>query len=254
MTVEPDIPAAETPGRFPRTPWSLVRRVASPRPEEARRALEEVCAKYWFPIYTFLRRSGRPPADAEDLTQSFFHVLVAENTLASASEQRGKLRSFLLGVLKRLLADQARAATRHKRGGGARPIALHEAEAEERYRRHLADPAPTPEAAYDQAWAASVLAGAEQRLRAACAEGGDLELFEHLREFLPLGDNATPYRAVAARIGVPEESVRLQVHRLRKRFGRLVEEEIRDTLEDPAGLAREREHLLQALGERARRA
>ncbi len=59
---------------FATTHWSLV---IAARPGEAsetraRRALEELCRAYWYPLYAFVRYRGYSSDDAQDLTQAFF--------------------------------------------------------------------------------------------------------------------------------------------------------------------------------------
>ena len=44
-------------GPFPATRWTLVADVRSGG-ESARRALEELCAVYWYPVYVYARRGG----------------------------------------------------------------------------------------------------------------------------------------------------------------------------------------------------
>jgi RNA polymerase sigma-70 factor (ECF subfamily) len=59
---------------FPTTRWTRVAELQAGSPEEAGRALEQLCGSYWYPVYAFLRRSGRNQEDAADLTQNFFFL------------------------------------------------------------------------------------------------------------------------------------------------------------------------------------
>ena len=63
-----------------------------------------------------------------------------------------------------------------------------------------------------------MLHAAETRLREDYQKADNLEVFEQLREFLPLGDNATPYAEAAKRLSIKEATLRLQIHRMRKRY------------------------------------
>src|SRR5437764_13767932 len=56
---------------FVTTRWTVVLTAQGSSPA-AHDALEQLCRSYWRPIYAFLRREGRSPEDAQDLTQSFF--------------------------------------------------------------------------------------------------------------------------------------------------------------------------------------
>ena len=57
---------------FATTHWSVVEQSALTDLPEATDALARLCEMYWPPIYSFVRRRGYAPADAQDLTQSFF--------------------------------------------------------------------------------------------------------------------------------------------------------------------------------------
>ena len=80
--------------------------------ESARKALAAFCEAYWPPLYTFLRRRGYSPADAQDIVQGFFEHLFQHNTLSRADQEKGRLRTFLLGSLQNFSAEGARAHAR----------------------------------------------------------------------------------------------------------------------------------------------
>ena len=232
---------------FPSTHWSQVKVLQQGDDIEAGRAFEDLCQRYWYPIYAFLRRSGHTPADAEDLTQGFFHRLIAERALHTADPAHGRLRSYLLGVLKRLLSDQNRHDMAVKRGGGESLVSFDHTDAEEIYRLEPPD-LNSPDRQFDRAWAVRLLANATNRLREDFVQGDNIEAFDHLIEFLPLGENATPYREVAMRMGVEEHVVRLQVHRMRQRYRKLIELEVGQTVRDAGQIIEELAHLMTALG------
>src|SRR6185295_11703533 len=102
---------------FATTQWSVVLRAAQPDDSAARSALELLCRRYWFPLYAFARRRVSEVHEAQDLTQEFFLRLLQKNSLASASPERGRFRSFLLVSLKNFLANEWDRTTAQKRGG-----------------------------------------------------------------------------------------------------------------------------------------
>ena len=57
---------------FATTHWSVVAQSALTNAPQAENALAKLCKTYWAPIYSFIRRRGYSPADAQDLTQSLF--------------------------------------------------------------------------------------------------------------------------------------------------------------------------------------
>lgn len=232
---------------FPATRWTLVCRVQRGSEADAARAMEELCRQYWYPIYAFARRSGFSPHDAEDLTQVFFQRLITSETIHAAQQEKGRLRSFMLALLKRVIANHVRDAHRQKRGSGTATISMDEMDAEQRYAHEPAD-VRDPDAMFDRAWAEGVLDSAEQKLRDDFARADNLASFTQLREFLPLGDNATPYAAVAQKLAIAEGTLRLQIHRMRKRFGALIEEEIAQTVDDACEVKAELDHLMTVIG------
>ncbi len=71
--------------------------------------------------------------------------------------------------------------------------------------------------------------------------------FEALRGHLTGEAPAASYRDLGARLGMTEDAVKVTLHRLRRRFGDLLREEIRDTVRDRADVDDEIRHLLGVL-------
>src|SRR6266496_4092410 len=92
--------------QFPPTLWSVVLLAGKDSSERAREALATLCRAYWFPLYAFIRRQGKSPQDAEDLTQGFLLHLMERETLSRVKREKGKFRSFLLASLQYYLADE----------------------------------------------------------------------------------------------------------------------------------------------------
>src|SRR5713101_9889853 len=92
---------------FNTTHWSVVLTAQGESPA-AQEALEKLCRTYWRPIYSFVRRQGIGPEEAEDITQGFFAQLLERRSLTAVRKEKGRLRSYLLGALKNFLADEQR--------------------------------------------------------------------------------------------------------------------------------------------------
>ncbi len=73
---------------FSTTSWSVVLTAGQNDLAGAAAALEQICRKYWYPIYAFLRRRGADRQDAEDLTQGFFAHLLEMETLAKVDRKK----------------------------------------------------------------------------------------------------------------------------------------------------------------------
>src|SRR5215831_15971781 len=131
-------PASTTPppdsqAPFVTTHWSVVLSARAKDESRSAAALETLCRTYWYPLYAFLRRQGRAPHDAQDLTQGFFARLLEKDYLQAAAREKGKFRSFLLVALKRFLANEWERQHAQKRGGFAPIISINQEEAESRF-------------------------------------------------------------------------------------------------------------------------
>ncbi|MEZ5299309.1 MAG: hypothetical protein R3F11_01360 [Verrucomicrobiales bacterium] len=114
-----DADASRAGSPFPNTRWTLIEEVRGGG-AVGERALAELCAIYWYPVYAYARRGGPALPDAEDIAQGFFAHLLARGDLPKARRAaRGRLRSFLLAALKHYIIDLHRKQSAQKRGGGA---------------------------------------------------------------------------------------------------------------------------------------
>lgn len=232
-------------GRFLTTRWSLVLTAGDTRHPGSAEALATLCERYWYPVYAFARRRGRDADEAQDLVQGFFSHLLEKKTLGAADPDRGRFRSFLLGAFKYYLADQAVHAGAQKRGGGARLHSLDLDDAESRYRLE-ADPAESPDRVFARGWALELLGHARRRLGEEIATSANAERSQRLAAFLT-DAGGQRYREVAEELGMSESAVKVAVHRLRRRFGALLREEVAQTVEDEARVDDELRYLFSSL-------
>src|SRR6266403_3318215 len=152
------------PGWFATTHWSVVLAAGQTASPQAEIALEKLCRTYWYPLYTYVRRRGHSPHDAQDLTQGFFARLLEKSWVSVADREKGKFRSFLLSVLNHYLGDERDRANAAKRGGGQALISLEQQTAENLLAQEPASRG-SPETEFEKRWAAAVLQQAMTRLR-----------------------------------------------------------------------------------------
>jgi DNA-directed RNA polymerase specialized sigma24 family protein len=143
-----------TPAAFKPTRWSLVIQ-SQGQDEKAKRALEELCAAYWFPLYAWSRRCGASPSDAEDYVQGFFVQVLQKQLFAAANPELGKLRTFMLTAFRRHVNDEQRKESRQKRGGG-QIVSFDAAEAEAWYEVEQIE-GESADHLFDRQWALTVL-------------------------------------------------------------------------------------------------
>ena len=243
---EPDS-AHAAQGQFATTHWSVVLAAGDSGAPNAQPALEQLCRAYWYPLYVFVRRLGRSPADAQDLTQGFFAYMLERRLVAKADPQAGRFRSFLLASLKHFLAHEHERAAALKRGGGQPILSLDQFDPEERYALEPAADAVTPDAIYDQRWALLQVENALRLLRADYASAGRALLFDLLKDYVWGDKNALTLAEIAAQLDLTEEAVKKSVQRLRQRFRDCLRAEIAQTVATPDQIDDELRHLRSAL-------
>ncbi|EDY18630.1 RNA polymerase, sigma-24 subunit, ECF subfamily [Chthoniobacter flavus Ellin428] len=220
------------PHSFQTTRWTVVRRAVGNDDAAAQKALSALCEGYWYPIYAFVRRSGKSPHDAEDLTQGFFARLLERDMLATADPTKGKLRTFLLSCARHFLADEHDRANAQKRGAGL--ISSFDAvQAEERYAIEPVDNL-TPDRLFQRRWALALLEQTLETIAAEYAAEGKAELFAALRPFLGFGKGAAKsYEELVAELNLPIGTLKNHVFRMRERWRKLLLDQVAATLDEP---------------------
>lgn len=223
---------------FATTRWTLVLAAG----EGTDRALGELCTLYRTPLLAHARRRGLSPADAEDTVQGLFASLLRRASLGSATPERGRFRTWLLGAFEHHLADEQARARALKRGGHS-PRA---SDSEAALAVHPS-PEPAPDAAYDRAWALALLETATRRLRDEHAHSGRAAWFDTLAPALAGRTADAPHADLAAHLGLTEPALRVALHRLRQRYRQILRDEVAQTVASPEDIDAELRHLLNAL-------
>jgi len=225
---------------FPSTLWSLVLNAgasAVPSP-----ALEDLCRAYWPPLYSFLRRQGHSPHDAEDLVQGFLARLLAREDLAEVGPEKGRFRTFLLTSLRNFTIKQAMRDKALKRGGGQVTISINTEEAE-----RLCGPdllTNSPEVAFDRRFAQAVVARSFATLREEHRARGKEDVFSTLASYLD-GTESGDYEQAARKLGMTAGGVTVAVHRMRGRLRELLRAEVRQLCTSAAEEAEELNYLME---------
>jgi RNA polymerase sigma-70 factor (ECF subfamily) len=231
---------------FASTQWSLVLAAGQPGEPQSQAALEELCRRYWVPLYAYARRRTRDVHEAQDAVQGFFSHLLEKNTVAVAEPERGRFRSFLLTAFRHFLANEHAKHSTRKRGGGKSVLSLDFDLGESRFRHEPVD-RMTAERLYDRQWIATLLEGVLNQLREAMARAGKKRQFETLVPFLSGNHDEGAYTKAATRLGITEGAAMVAVHRLRGRYRRMLQAEIARTLSDPGEVEDEIRHLFNCL-------
>lgn len=237
---------ADASGKFPTTHWTLIRRLKSPDPGTARRALDDLCAQYYYPLYCYIRHRGFDHHDAEDALHEFFIKLLRLEAFEDARAERGRLRAFLGTALRRFLINWTR-DQRHRGQEVSLDLAHPTGDPEERFRRERFTDADTPERIFDRKWGLELLHRVVHRLGESYAARGRAPVFETLRPVLLAGGSLrgedTP--RLAAALSTTEGAVRVALSRLLRDYRGFLEDEVLQTVDTRAEVDAEISHLMQ---------
>ena len=234
--------------RFPVTRLSAIVATSSANQEERTRAFEALVSAYWMPVYKYVRiKWNKPSEDARDLTQGFFAEAIEKNFFARFDPSKAKFRTFLRTCLDGFVANENKAASRIKRGGGATILSLDFDGAEEQLRIAAPPAAGAIDEYFEKEWARSVFSLALEGFRAHMLGAGKethLQLFE--RYVLDADDEApkTSYKALAAEFDIPTTDVTNYLALARREFRRIVLEKLRELTATDEEFRREARALL----------
>ncbi len=229
---------------FPATRWTLIASLTDPA--ETGAALDDLCGAYWPPIYAYILRSGRPHAEAQDLTQDFLEMVVRRQLLERANPREGRLRNWLMAALRHFMANVRRHESRQKRGAGELPLPMdHEQVVAEL--DTLASESATPAEAFDRAWVSALLRGVLGTLRGQYRQAGQEEEFAALLPWL-LESGSVPQIEAAAASGMTVANFRVRLHRLRGRYKEALWQAIASTLEREEEYQDELSYLFRIMG------
>ncbi len=233
---------------FVTTHWSVVLSARDKDSPQSSEALEKLCRTYWYPLYAFVRRQGKAPSDAQDLTQEFFARLLQKDYLQAAARDKGRFRTFLLVAMKRFLANEWDKVRAQKRGGGKIHLSLDTEIAEQRYSVEPTE-GVNADKIYERRWALTLLERTMTRLREEFIGAGKAEEFERLKNFLAAAHHGISYADIARDLGTNEGAARVAVHRMRKRYREIFRGEIAQTVSSPQEIDAEVQYLMSVLSE-----
>lgn len=211
------------------------------RARESDQGMEEWCRSYSGPVRAYLRAylggKGYAVDIAEEWAQDFFHRLLAKGGQAGLPDRlQGAFRAYLMRSLANFATDRWRAENRQRRGGGAIHGELND---------QLADAgAVAPDHAFAQAWVLALMEKATAIMEKEMEAAGKLDFFHSVSGMLDGADRSGDRAELAARFGLNDGAFRVAIHRLRQRFRRIIEEEVRQTVASPEEFDEEIRYLL----------
>lgn len=271
-----DTHIGEGSGRFPATRWSAVVAARSDDPTERERAFGAIIAAYWKPVYKYIRiRWNKSNEDAKDLTQEFFARVIEKGFLDRYDPSKARLRTYLRVCVDGMVANEAKAASRQKRGGDTVVLSLDFTTAESelvrsrtlrKWSEGLIEPGagtrgvnPVDEF-FEREWIRSLFGMAVEALRLECESRGkethfrlfqlyDLDEVEMAFEGMGPEEGTEPekrwsYESLAKRFELSVTDVTNYLSYVRREFRRITLEKLRDMTSTDEEFRREARSLL----------
>lgn len=240
-----DDPTTRPGAPFPTTHLSVVELAANADSPRYRDAWQAFFSGYYPPLYAWLRRTGSPAADAQDLLQRFFLEGLSGKWIGDYDPARGRLRTYLLACLRNFrLKDQRREDARPE----ANAVALLSLDDVE---RSLAGSrSEDPERAFEVDWARQVLSRALAQVRDVLKREGDSRSLRILDEWV-LADERPSSESLAAELEVTSGDLRTRATRLRKGLAAEIEAQVRTYSPGAADAGEERDEILRCLAGQA---
>jgi hypothetical protein len=229
---------------FTHTQWSLAMRAEESRTgDDAREALVKLCARYWYPVYAYLRRSGCRAVEAQAITRDFLQHLLRHSRDSDSIRAQGRFRQYLLSRLGVFLASE-----RPESPGDDVVAELAEPppDLELRNQRDNAD-ARSPEEAYQRSFALELLARASARLSQEASQTGRRDMYDALEPFLASDPAPAEAEELVRCLEMRPLAIAVALKRLRQRFREVIDLELADTVGSADELQAEQQALYAVL-------
>lgn len=239
------LPMQSSGDPFPTTHWSKILRAGN-ESSLSGQALNELCGRYWKPIYAFIRHRSQSDHDAEDLTQSYFASLFKRSYLPLADPQRGKFRAFLIHDLKWFLSSSAEKESAEKRGGKIMFLPfLEQPESSQAF--NTPPNGQVEDAFFDRHWAKEIVRLARQSVEQEYSSDGRRIVFNTLEPGLITPPDPQTSLLWQKQLNMTEGNLRVALHRLRLRYREALKKQVLETVASPEDLQDEMRHLRAAL-------
>lgn len=223
---------------FPETTLGFAGGLRDPAGADYARSLETLGARYWKPVYSYVRIAwAKSNEDAKDVTQAFFAWVLEEEALRRYDPALGGFRAYLKVLLRRFVGHVERDLHRLKRGGGARVISL-DGDAPDLPELRGDPSGVDPEKAFERVWLEELVQQSIGRARDRFVRSGRESRFRVYEAFaLAPGPERPSYADLAARHGLTVGEVEKALYQVREE----IRQEMREALARSAGTDRELE-------------
>jgi hypothetical protein len=243
-----DNPRPDDSAAFPTTAWGLLRAGQEGAGGARIDHRNQFLARYWKPVFVFLRARRYSPQQAEELTQEFFLRLLEGDELRRVQEERGRFRNYLLTLLVRFVLDQTPDRLRRQTAFEEQALSLDCPMTEEE-RSYEPPGGQDAETLFMRQWAIDLVAGVRCRLKDLCEKKGRAAwygLFDAAHPAVPDAE-AAAQEDLARRFGTTRDRVRYGLKQTEDWFRVLLRAEVRDQVGSAAEVDDEVGELLRLL-------
>ncbi len=240
-------------GDFESTDWTELFGSDSKDTDAHRDSAEKVLARYWKPVYLYLRRKGYDNETGKDMTQGFFHeIVIGRDLVGKADRLKGKFRTYLLTALDRYIVSVYRARSAGKRKPAGVVIRWHELEESGGQVPAIGS---SPADSFHYAWATTLLDESLNDVRSDC-EVSDKNLHWKLfksRVVDPILSGAKPLslRALCDRFGIKDEArASNMITTVKRKFKKTIRAHVRLFVDSNEEVEGEIAELMKILSER----
>jgi RNA polymerase sigma factor (sigma-70 family) len=229
--MDPDTDIGGAQHRFPVTNQSAIVLARSADQVVRQRAFETILASYWKPVYKYVRLKWQTSnEDAKDLTQGFFATAFEKNYFASYDAGKASFQTFLRTCLDGYIANERKAETRIKRGGGSEHFQLDFVTAEDEFSQHAGPGYVTPEEYFHREWVRGMFTLSLEALSQRYEDTGKRIYFELFERYDLADDEAenVSYATLAQEFGLTTATVTNYLAAARRDFRRIVLEKLRE--------------------------
>ncbi len=211
---------------FPATGLSLLVRATEVDPTARRAALDRLVSAYWKPVYKYIRlRWHAENEEAKDWTQEFFAVALERDYLKQYDPVRARFRTYLRTCVDGFVANQLKAASRLKRGGGTERLSVDSGATDAELATAKAN--SDPEELFHREWTRNLFQTAVDALEENCtAKGCPLVFTAFARYDLDPPPEKKTYREVADELGITATQLNNYLAAARRQFRELVLERL----------------------------
>ena len=227
--MDPDTDIGGPLHKFPVTNHSAIANARSEDQVARQRALDTILTSYWKPVYKYIRLKWQASnEDAKDLTQGFFANAFEKDHFANYDANKASFQTFLRTCLDGFVANERKAGSRLKRGGGMDHYSLDFAAAEDEL-THAVTSTINPEDYFHREWVRWMFTLAVEAFRKRCEESGRTVHFQLFERYDLNDDNSdVSYASLAHEFGLEPATVNNYLAAARREFRRIVLEKLRE--------------------------